>query len=71
MTQLSSIAVVLCCLAVVSADAADKKPTVSEKEVFKVEGRPAFVILPTKPKAAGRTPWVWYAPTLPKKLPRG
>jgi dipeptidyl aminopeptidase/acylaminoacyl peptidase len=35
-------------------------------EVFRVEGRTAFVILPEQKKADGATPWVWYAPTLPK-----
>ena len=34
-------------------------------EVFEVEGRTAFLILPTK-KVVGKTPWVWYAPTLPR-----
>lgn len=34
-------------------------------EVFEVEGRTAFLILPTK-KLVGKTPWVWYAPTLPR-----
>ena len=34
-------------------------------EVFEVEGRVAFLILPTK-KVVGKTPWVWYAPTLPR-----
>lgn len=33
-------------------------------EVFRVEGRTAFVIPPDK-KSDGATPWVWYAPTLP------
>ncbi len=33
-------------------------------EVFRVEGRTAFVIPPDK-KSDGPTPWVWYAPTLP------
>lgn len=33
-------------------------------EVFRVEGRVAFVIPPDK-KSDGATPWVWYAPTLP------
>jgi predicted esterase len=32
-------------------------------EVFPVEGRDAFVILPEK--ISGMVPWVWYAPTLP------
>ena len=34
-------------------------------EVFRVEGRTAFVILPDKKTTDGATPWVWYAPTLP------
>lgn len=33
-------------------------------EVFRVEGRTAFVIPPDK-KSDVATPWVWYAPTLP------
>jgi pimeloyl-ACP methyl ester carboxylesterase len=33
-------------------------------ELFTVEGRQAFVILPPGFQK-GRTPWVWYAPTLP------
>ncbi len=32
--------------------------------VFRVDGRTAFVIPPDK-KSDGATPWVWYAPTLP------
>jgi pimeloyl-ACP methyl ester carboxylesterase len=35
-------------------------------EVFRVDGRTAFVIPPVKKTADGATPWVWYAPTLPK-----
>ena len=38
-------------------------------EVFAMEDRPAFLILPEKPKA-GPIPWVWYAPTL-RGLPGG
>ena len=38
-------------------------------EVFAMEGRPAFLILPEKPKA-GPIPWVLYAPTL-RGLPGG
>ncbi len=34
-------------------------------EVFRVEGRTAFVIPPDRKTADGATPWVWYAPTLP------
>ncbi|HSP42058.1 MAG TPA: hypothetical protein VLO11_04245, partial [Luteolibacter sp.] len=35
-------------------------------EVFKVEGRTAFLILPENRDSSKPTPWVWYAPTLPK-----
>jgi dipeptidyl aminopeptidase/acylaminoacyl peptidase len=69
MKKLSSVAVVLCCLAVVSASAAGKKVPI-RKETFTVEGRPAFLILPAKPKTEDHIPWVWYAPTLPG-LPGG
>lgn len=34
-------------------------------EVFTVDGRSAFLILPEHRKSSGATPWVWYAPTLP------
>jgi hypothetical protein len=34
-------------------------------EVFVVQGRTAFVILPQTKPSAGPIPWVWYAPTLP------
>ncbi|MEO6594958.1 MAG: family 16 glycoside hydrolase [Planctomycetota bacterium] len=34
-------------------------------EVFAVEGRTAFLILPSEPRTRGPGPWVWYAPTLP------
>jgi len=34
-------------------------------EAFLVQGRTAFVILPSANPAAGPIPWVWYAPTLP------
>ena len=33
--------------------------------VFTVEGRTAFLILPTQVVASNELPWVWYAPTLP------
>ena len=33
--------------------------------VFSVNGRTAFLILPERAAAGGGTPWVWYAPTLP------
>jgi hypothetical protein len=41
-----------------------KADSPARKEVFKIEGRPAFLILPTNVKAGRPIPWVWYAPTL-------
>ena len=37
-------------------------------EVFTIEDRTVFLILPEKTKSSGPIPWVWYAPTL-KGLP--
>ena len=34
-------------------------------DVFDIQGRTAFLILPEKPRAGRPIPWVWYAPTLP------
>ena len=35
-------------------------------EVWRIDGRTAFLIAPAEPPPAGRPkPWVWYAPTLP------
>ncbi len=34
-------------------------------EVFDVDGHVAFLIMPAKTSSGARTPWVWYAPTLP------
>jgi len=34
--------------------------------VFQVEGRTAFLILPKERAQGVPTPWVWYAPTLPR-----
>ncbi len=52
-------------LVTMAARAADvpKKDLPLAGEVFLVEGRTAFVILPTE-KKEGLIPWVWYAPTL-------
>ena len=33
-------------------------------EVFLIQERTAFLILPEKPKAGKPIPWIWYAPTL-------
>ena len=54
--------------------AADTPPQTPRKnlpikgEVFTIEGRTAFLILPEKNKSGTPIPWVWYAPTL-KGLP--
>ena len=45
-------------------NAAEKNLPIKGGEVFDVNGRTAFLILPEK--KAGPTPWVWYAPTLPR-----
>lgn len=34
-------------------------------EIFSIEGRTAFLILPAAKAEDGPIPWVWYAPTLP------
>ncbi|MCH8045156.1 MAG: prolyl oligopeptidase family serine peptidase [Planctomycetes bacterium] len=46
-----------------------KKPPIERRQIT-VEGRPAFIISPSK-KLAGPTPWVMYAPTLGRGLPGG
>lgn len=60
----------LACLAPLSLTAQSPR-SVTKKlplkgEVFTVEGRTAFLILPPKQKSKGPIPWVWYAPTLPR-----
>jgi poly(3-hydroxybutyrate) depolymerase len=49
---------------------AQKKKAPSKKELFKIAGRDAFLILPTNAKTGSSIPWVWYAPTL-RGLPGG
>ena len=66
-TLLASCITAACCLAVNAADAAQKntaKKLPVKGEVFAVEGRTAFLILPEKTEAEKPIPWVWYAPTL-------
>ena len=41
------------------------KITVLPGEVFLVQDRPAFIILPEAKPTGQPMPWVWYAPTLP------
>ncbi len=58
----------------VGAQSADlpppEKPLPMAGELFRVEGRTAFIIPPGKRIPDVATPWVWYAPTLPD-LPAG
>lgn len=42
-----------------------EKPLPLAGEVFRVEGRTAFLIPPAGRPLDAPTPWVWYAPTLP------
>lgn len=61
----------LCLLLAPLAVGQDDKPLVEEGnkklplpgESFRLNGKDAFFILPEKPDE--RTPWIWYAPTLP------
>lgn len=63
-------------LANAAGQADDKKPatrqtTTYEQQWFEVDGRPAFVIEPTKSALVdGRKPWVWYAITLRHHYPK-
>ena len=65
------MAVLFVFVAVQAAEAQTTETAPPEKklpmpgEVFRVEGRTAFVIAPDKKMSDGATPWVWYAPTLP------
>ncbi len=64
------VAALLVVLFVRAAEAQTTETSPPEKklpmsgEVFRVEGRTAFVIPPDR-KSDDATPWVWYAPTLP------
>jgi len=53
----------VCCFSA-AAESAEKKLPI-DGEVFTIEGRSAFLILPPKTEAKAPIPWVWYAPTLP------
>ena len=65
------MAVLFVFVAVQAAEAQTTETAPPEKklpmpgEVFRVEGRTAFVISPEIKTSAGAIPWVWYAPTLP------
>jgi dipeptidyl aminopeptidase/acylaminoacyl peptidase len=45
-------------------EALEKKLPI-DGEVFAVKGHVAFLIMPAKQESKTKTPWVWYAPTLP------
>ena len=55
----------VCCFAVATPLEAAEKRLPLKGEVFTIQERTAFLILPEKPKANQPIPWVWYAPTLP------
>ena len=59
------IALLLAPLAALDAADAPQKSLPLPGDVFLVQGRTAFVILPRAKPADGPIPWVWYAPTLP------
>ena len=75
--KISMVLIVLACqlITISSLSAGDatkgKSMETTEKilpikgEVFTVEGHTAFLILPEKRVSSKKTPWVWYAPTLP------
>lgn len=70
---ISQISLVLCCTVIAvfcvvagsSVQAAEKNLPI-QGEVFTIEERTAFLILPTKTEVKAPIPWVWYAPTLPR-----
>ena len=66
--RFASVAFAVLFLGASQLDAVEKHLPM-KSEVFAMEGRPAFLILPEKPKA-GPIPWVLYAPTL-RGLPGG
>ncbi len=74
-TATSSLAAALICFCMGSAalgqdSKSEKAITKTSKalplagEVFSVKSHTAFLILPKQVAAEGKTPWVWYAPTL-------
>ena len=59
----SLLLVIFICL-ISLGNTAEKNLPLKGGEVFEVDGRTAFLILPKK--KAEPIPWVWYAPTLPR-----
>ena len=64
MKRIFSLLAVYCFAAVILLEAAEKRLPL-KGEVFTIQERTAFLILPEKPKAGQPIPWVWYALTLP------
>ena len=63
MKRLFSLLVVFYFAVVMPLQAAEKRLPL-KGEVFLIQERTAFLILPEKPKTGKPIPWVWYAPTL-------
>ena len=57
---------VLCVSSVQGEEASTPQPW--QRETFQVNGRAAFVVLPSRPRR-DPLPWVLYAPTFDKSLP--
>lgn len=53
------------CLADPQATGDEIKKLILPGEAFRIEGRPAFVMLPPEGKRSQPQPWIMYAPTLP------
>jgi dipeptidyl aminopeptidase/acylaminoacyl peptidase len=72
--RLSSLVIVLLCTTVARSQEQANRDTATKKTMqrqdFVVDGRPAFVIAPTK-TLDGKTPWLLYGPTLGRGLPGG
>lgn len=60
------IRLIIGCLVVWSASNVFAKNLPFPGEIFEIEGRTAFLILPEKVETEKSVPWVWYAPTLPR-----
>ena len=63
MERFFSLLVVYYFAALIPLTAAEKRLPL-KGEVFLIQERTAFLILPDKPKTGKPIPWVWYAPTL-------
>ena len=63
--MLHSMVMAACCVAAGRSVQGAEKTLPIEGEVFAIEGRTAFLILPSKADMEPPIPWIWYAPTLP------